>query len=102
MREHLVEERLSVGKRKLLGLAQELFPSGSVECGTQAVLILFGESDSAGVEVSEQLREFRGNGPGLRRGHGRSGRRCPMQSARPRGDPPVSTAMSESTRAAYG
>src|SRR5262245_28596378 len=30
-REHLVEERLSVGKRKLLGLAQELFPRGGVE-----------------------------------------------------------------------
>src|SRR5262245_1381185 len=51
VREHLVEECLSVGKRKPLGMAQELFPRGGLESGTQAGLILFGESDSASVEV---------------------------------------------------
>src|SRR5262249_39816176 len=76
VREHLVEERLSVGKRKPLGQAQELFPCGGVESGTKAGLILFGESDSAGVKVGEKLRELCGNGPGVRRGDGRSGSRC--------------------------
>ena len=76
MREHLVEERLGVGKRKPLGMAQELFPRRGVKSRTEAGLILFGESDSAGVEVGEKLREFCGNGPGVRRGDGRSGSRC--------------------------
>src|SRR5262245_46717526 len=75
-REHLVEERLGVGKRKLLGMAQELFPRRGVESGTETGLILFGESDSAGVEVGEKLREFCGNGAGVRRGDGRSGSGC--------------------------
>ena len=51
MREHLVEERLSVGKRKLLGMAQEFFPRRGVESGTEAGLILFGKGDGAGVEI---------------------------------------------------
>ena len=75
MREHLVEEHLSVGKRKPLGMAQELFPRYGVESGTKAGQILFGESDRAGVEVGEQLREFCGNGPGVRCGDGRGGSR---------------------------
>src|SRR5262245_56341410 len=76
VREYLVEKRLSVGKRKPLGLAQELFPRGGVESGTQAGLILFGESDRAGVEVGEKLSELCGNGPGVRRGDGRGDIRC--------------------------
>jgi hypothetical protein len=63
--EHLVEERLSVGKGKLLGFAQEFFPRGGVECGTQTGRVLFGESDRACVEVGEKLRKLRGDGPGL-------------------------------------
>ena len=76
MCEYLVEERLRVGKRKPLGVAQELFPRGGVESGTQAGLILFGESDSAGVEVGKKLRKLCGNSPGVRRGDGRGGSRC--------------------------
>ena len=80
MREHLVEERLSVGKRILLGMAQELFPRCGVESGTKGGLILFDERDSAGVEGGEQLSELCGNGPGVRRGDGRSGSRRGAQS----------------------
>ena len=76
MRERLLEERLSVGKRELLGMAKKLFPRRGVESGTEAGLILFGESDSAGVEVGEKLRELCGNGSGVGRGDGRSGSRC--------------------------
>jgi hypothetical protein len=75
VRERLFEERLSVGKRELLGLAEESLPRGGVESGTQAGLVFFGESHGAGVEVGEQLRELRGNGPGLSWGDGRSGSR---------------------------
>ena len=76
MRECLVEERLSVGEREPLSMAQELFPRDGVKSGTQAGLILFGESHRAGVEVGEQLRELRGNGPGVARIDGGSGSRC--------------------------
>src|SRR5262249_2661953 len=75
VRECLVEKRLSVGKRKPLRVEQELFPRGGVESGTQAGLILLGESDSRGVEVGEKLRELCGNGPSLSRGDGRSSNR---------------------------
>ena len=47
---------MRVGKRKLLGVAQELVPGRSIECWTQTGRVLFGESDGAGVKDVEQLR----------------------------------------------
>src|SRR4051794_25144888 len=76
MRERLVEEGLSIGKREPLGLAHELVPSRGVERGTQDGLILFGESHRAGVEVCEQLGELRGNGSGAPGSYLESGRQC--------------------------
>ena len=76
MRERLVEERLSVGKREPLRVTQELLPRNGVESRTKAGLILFRKSHGIGVELSEQLRELRGNGPGLRWGDGWSSNRC--------------------------
>jgi hypothetical protein len=61
LRERLVEERLSVCKRELLGLAQELFPRVGAEGGPQAGFILFGECDGTRVEFGKQLLEVRGN-----------------------------------------
>ena len=58
MRECLVEERLSVGEREPLSMAQELFPRDGVKSGTQAGLILFGESHRAGVEAGRAVRTF--------------------------------------------
>ena len=76
MLERLDEACLSVGEREPLGLAQELLPRGGVESGTQAGLVFFGECHGAGVEVGEQLRKLRGNGPDLSRIDGSSGSRC--------------------------
>src|SRR5262245_5386456 len=73
LRERLVEKQLSICKRELLGLAQELFPGGGVEGGPQAGFILFDEGHGAGVEFAKQLLELRGNGASDCR---RDGRRC--------------------------
>jgi len=70
VREGSVEKNLSVGKRELSGLPQELFPRGGVESGTQASLILFRERHRAGVEFGKQLCELRGDGPRVRRSDG--------------------------------
>src|SRR3954468_21015596 len=76
VRECLVEEHLSLGKRKSLGLTQELLPSGGVESRTQAGLVFFAKCHGASVEVGKQLRKLCGNGPDLSRGDGRSDCRC--------------------------
>ena len=86
MRECLVEERLSVGEREPLSMAQELFPRDGVKSRTQAGLIFFRESHGAGVEVGEHFRKLRGNGPDLSRIDGSSGSRC--RSAREGGTEP--------------
>ena len=75
-REHLVQERLSISKGEILNMTQECFPGCGVEGGTETGLIVFGESDSAGVVVGEKRHELCGNGPGMCGVDGKSGSGC--------------------------